>query len=282
MDERKLEALLVSVKLGSFSKAAAELGYTQSGLTYLMDSLEDELGVTLLTRTYSGVVPTEAGEALLPLARRALTALGDLSSTAKTLGGERRLRIGAYSSISVSRLPRVVAGFTSQNPGVKVELTVGDDAEISAKLGSGALELAFMDSYNIGGFDWVPLFETEMLAAVPNDCPIEGGEVSIERLREFPLIVYNGMPLRGLRASHASLSVSSPSDATAISMIEQGLGVGVMTSLSLDRPSPLIRVLRLTPPMYCTFGIAVRSLRLADALTRKFVSYCKKELHRDR
>ena len=55
MESKKLEALLMAVDLGSFTKAAEVLGYTQSGLTHMMNSLEKEVGFTLLERGRSGV-----------------------------------------------------------------------------------------------------------------------------------------------------------------------------------------------------------------------------------
>ena len=49
MESKKLEALMMSVDLGSFTRAAEVLGYTQSGLTHMMNSLEKEIGVPLLS-----------------------------------------------------------------------------------------------------------------------------------------------------------------------------------------------------------------------------------------
>lgn len=47
MDTKKLEALLTAVELGSFTRAAEVLGYTQSGLTHMMNSLEKDIGFTV-------------------------------------------------------------------------------------------------------------------------------------------------------------------------------------------------------------------------------------------
>ena len=55
MESKKLEALLMAVDLGSFTKAAEVMGYTQSGLTHMMNSLEREVGFTLLERGRGGV-----------------------------------------------------------------------------------------------------------------------------------------------------------------------------------------------------------------------------------
>lgn len=67
--EQKLEALLMAVDLGSFTKAAEVMGYTQSGLTHMMNSLEREVGFTLLERGRGGVRLTKDGERVAPAIR---------------------------------------------------------------------------------------------------------------------------------------------------------------------------------------------------------------------
>ena len=61
MDTKKLAALAAAVRLGSFTRAAEELGYTQSGLTHMMNSLEKDVGFPLLVRGRTGVRLTPAG-----------------------------------------------------------------------------------------------------------------------------------------------------------------------------------------------------------------------------
>ena len=65
MDDGKLRALLTAVECGSFSKAAARLGYTQSAMTHLVNKLEAEVGCTLLERDSQGIRLTDAGRHLL-------------------------------------------------------------------------------------------------------------------------------------------------------------------------------------------------------------------------
>ena len=66
MDARKLNAIMTAIDLGSFSKAAESVGYTQSGLTHLVNSLEKELGFPLFVRSKQGVQLTGYGESLRP------------------------------------------------------------------------------------------------------------------------------------------------------------------------------------------------------------------------
>ena len=80
MESKKLEALLMAVDLGSFTKAAEVMGYTQSGLTHMMNSLEREVGFTLLERGRGGVRLTKDGERVVPAIREFLQANARLDS----------------------------------------------------------------------------------------------------------------------------------------------------------------------------------------------------------
>ena len=66
MDTKKVKALLAALEKGSLTAAAEEMGYTQSGLTHMMNSLEDELGIRILVRSKGGVRLSPAGRELLP------------------------------------------------------------------------------------------------------------------------------------------------------------------------------------------------------------------------
>ena len=99
VDSKKLEILMTAVNLGSFSKASEVVGYTQSGLTHLINGLEREIGMTLIRRDHSGIALTEDGEALLPAIREYLSATARLENqieaiTKKADGDDphRRLR----------------------------------------------------------------------------------------------------------------------------------------------------------------------------------------------
>lgn len=85
MDLRKLEALVAAVELGSFTKAAQQLGYSQSGLTHMMNALEQEIGFPLLLRDHRGVRLTAQGRRLYPQIRQLLSANRQLQSSIAAL-----------------------------------------------------------------------------------------------------------------------------------------------------------------------------------------------------
>lgn len=67
MANQKYDAFLTVARLGSFKAAAEELGYTQAGISYLVNALEKELGLTLFLREYGGVHLTTEGREVLGL-----------------------------------------------------------------------------------------------------------------------------------------------------------------------------------------------------------------------
>ena len=103
MDSRKLEILMTAVDLGSLSRAAEVVGYTQSGLTHLVDSLEREIGLTLVQRDHSGIALTEEGNALMPAIREFLRANARLENqiSAITEKSAQTIRVAAYASIAM-------------------------------------------------------------------------------------------------------------------------------------------------------------------------------------
>ena len=103
MDSKKLEILMTAVDLGSFSKASEVVGYTQSGLTHLVDSLEREIGLRLVRRDRSGVSLTREGEALMPSIREFLRENAKLENqiAAITEKKSETIRVAAYASIAM-------------------------------------------------------------------------------------------------------------------------------------------------------------------------------------
>ena len=110
MDSKKLEILMTAVSLGSFSKASEVVGYTQSGLTHLINGLEREIGMTLIRRDHSGIALTEDGEALLPAIREYLSATARLENQIEAITKKRTatIRIAAYASVAMHWMPEIM------------------------------------------------------------------------------------------------------------------------------------------------------------------------------
>ena len=158
MDDKRLRALLTAVQCGSFGKATAQLGYTQSAMTHMVNKLEAELGCTLLTRSSHGVRLSEEGEHLLPYIQDYLRASETLRREAAAQGEahNRVLRIGCFASIARARLPALLQKFRKLHPEIKIDVLVGG-YELAAALEEERVQLALVEETCGKGFYWTPL-----------------------------------------------------------------------------------------------------------------------------
>ncbi|MDV9189545.1 LysR family transcriptional regulator [Streptomyces sp. SR27] len=123
----------------SFTRAAADLGYAQSSVTGQIRSLESSLGVELFERLGSRIRLTEAGERLLPYARR-MAELAEEARTAVAVTGEPSgtIAVGTMESLTSYRLPPLLEYFHHRYPGVRLTLrpTLGDATRQALRQGT--------------------------------------------------------------------------------------------------------------------------------------------------
>ena len=118
-------ALQKVVELGSFSKAAEALGYTQSAMSQMIAALENELSIKLLNRSRTGARLTPEGEALYPQIERLNSQYRAVQERADEIKGLETgiIRMGTIASISTHWLPILIREFQKRYP--KVEFEIG-------------------------------------------------------------------------------------------------------------------------------------------------------------
>ena len=149
MDSKKLEILVTAADLGSFTRASEVVGYTQSGLTHMMDALEREIGLPLLRRTHSGIQLTEYGTKLMPEIRAFLRANANLENQIAALKEQAKttIRIAAYASVAMHWMPEILYRFRRLCPDVDVDLRMVDHAlEPFELLDAGKTDVIFASS----------------------------------------------------------------------------------------------------------------------------------------
>jgi DNA-binding transcriptional LysR family regulator len=144
MDTRHLRAFLAVVETGGISAAAEQLGYAQSSVSDQLRTLERDLGTPVLNRTSIGTVPTDAGQRLLPYARRMLDMDTEMR---RSVSGQRPLlRIGALQSLADEWLPEVLTAFDHGAAGPEtadVTVTVTSRTRLMEELHDGRLDAVF-------------------------------------------------------------------------------------------------------------------------------------------
>lgn len=127
-----LAAFVAVARLGGFSKAARELGVSQSALTVSVKKLETELRTTLLVRTARGVVPTASGEALVRHAETIERTLRDARHEVSGLESEPRGRfvLGAHESLASYVLPGFMGRFVAKHPSIELALANSNSRDV--------------------------------------------------------------------------------------------------------------------------------------------------------
>ena len=193
MDTRQLAAFCAVVERRSFSRAAEQMGVTQPAVSLQIRSLEKRLGRQLLDRSGRRVEPTEAGQRLYRSAQRLLAQeeqlLAELGEEAEgELAG--RLEIGASTGPGGTVLPRVLGEFQRRHPGVSVALSVSDTQHVIEQVARRELELGVVGAQRRHrGVVFEPFFRDEVVLAVPKGHRFGGKTVSLDELREEPVVL---------------------------------------------------------------------------------------------
>ena len=116
------------VEQGSFTRAAEELGYSQSAVSQNVRALEQETGVTLLSRRKDGVQLTQDGQEFYPYIQSIFQAEQALErKRQETMGLQNSLiRIGTFTSVSRNLLPPMMKRFKEKYPDVRFVLRQGE------------------------------------------------------------------------------------------------------------------------------------------------------------
>lgn len=145
---RQLEVFLAVVEAGTISAAARQLGTAQSAVSTVVRALEEDLGAALFTRTSRAALPTDAGRALLPQARRLLAGVGQARAAVREAedGPSGPLSVGIVTTMHPVDLPRLMQRFTSRHPQVSVSMRVVADGSrgLLRALVDGELDVAFL------------------------------------------------------------------------------------------------------------------------------------------
>lgn len=283
MDSSKFFALLKSVEYGSLTKAAEELGYTQAGLTHMMNRLEKEIGITLLQRTKSGVTLTNDGETLLPLIKNFTEQGLELEKAIKSVkeNNDTVIRIAAYASVTKHWLPVIISKFQKDFPNVHFELNVGNLDEICHLVSNSEIDLGFTSKQDILHGDWIHLQNDKLFAVLPPDCKEEGDCVPVSIFNNKPFFMptygfdYDIMNTLKHNNVNPLINRTALDDATIVSMVSHGLGYSILPELVLKGMSGSFVAKPIEPYSYRELGILIKSKNTLSPTAHKFINYCK-------
>lgn len=236
MELKNITTFLKVAGTQNFSKAAQQLGYSQSAVTIQIQQLEKELGIPLFERIGKRVYLTEQGEAFIPFANNILKAADTaLSFCSREKAPSGTLRIGGAESICTALLPPLLLRFHEMYPGVRITIRSGTTEELMELAKSNEIDCVFTLDHRIYKDEWVCaaqrteeiIFVTLKDPAAPSQSPVK-----IEKLAARPFILtemgaayhYELERLLSEREIHISPILEIGNTETIIHLLKKGMG----------------------------------------------------------
>ena len=283
---QKYLAFVRTVECRNMTRAAEQLGYTQSGISHMISSLESELGFSLLIRNRSGVYLTANGELIYPILREIAQQYTRLQQVSAEIRGIQTgiVRIGTFTSIAIHWLPRIMSGFRSEYPQIRMQIRDAAYEEVEEWLEQGVIDCGFTVQTAHKDLITVPVREDRLLAILPTGHPLCRYErLPLSELCNETFII----PAEGAHhdvgkiLQHATIraqsSFSTASDYAAIAMVKNGFGISILSEMVL-RGFPIdgIETRELAQHGSRTICIATPPLKYVAPATQRFVAYVRK------
>jgi len=290
MEILQCEAVLKAAELGSLSAAGEALNYTQSGITRMLQSLEEELGYPVFVRSKRGVTLTENGKAMLPMFQEIVRAHQNAKEFSSNITGLIRgsLKIGTYYSISALCLPEVLKAFCRDYPGITIDLTEGGNKEVRSWITNHTMDCCFCAEPTADlDFQWIPLFDDEIVAWLPPDHPKASRKT-------FPVKGFESEPFIHTSPEHdtdqdrllARFSLQPDTrfatrDAfSTYKMVAAGLGISFNQRLISRDWIKEVTELPLRPQQFISLGIAYPSDTKLSPAANIFIQYAAEQIRK--
>lgn len=280
MDAIKCRAFLVAAQRGSFTAAAQELGYTQSGITRMINALEEELGFRVFARVRGGVQLTDNGHRILPLLENIVRACQQVEEYSGDICGLVRgtVSVGCYYSVSFMWMPQIIRKFQKRYPHIRVNMLERSNRDLAPLLASRRLDICVGARLSEVDYEWIPLYRDEMVAWLPQGHPLTRAKQLTPKMLEGenfiqPLPQQDTDLDRLLQGENLSMNLrySTQEAFTAYNMVEAGLGVSLNQRLISQKWHGQVELASFSPPQYFEMGIAVPCLKEASPATRKLI-----------
>ncbi len=247
MDLHKLRIFVAVARARHFTRAADDLQMSQPSVSQQIALLETAVGTPLIRRRPRRLQLTAAGEALLPYAQQLLALADEAREAARTAAGlsDRTLRLGVGPILATYLLPDLLRRYQVSYPEHRVQITIGNTAELLEAVAQEAVELALVGlPANRAGVQATPFRQDRLVVIVaPGDNWAARTTILPEELKSRPLFVRE--PGSALYTTvEQLLGPALPGGASVIVLeeteaikrsVEAGLGVALVPEIAVAR-----------------------------------------------
>lgn len=247
MDFRQLESFLMIAKLKSFSKAAKELYITQPTISNHIKALEEEVGISLFTRSSWETQLTKEGELFLPYAEEILTKknimISEVTDAVKKMMGVLSIHTSTIPEIYL--LPAMLAEFSKHYPDIQYHIKHADSADIIEGVKNDQMDFGFCGARQAdSSLVFLPLIKDEVIFVVPQD--FSKKKITLEALTQIPLLMREEgsghrslleaeLKKHGLKINQLKTVVLADTAETIKKMVEYGLGASFLSRFAVEQ-----------------------------------------------
>lgn len=245
MEHRNLISFNMVAETGSFSKAAKELGYAQSTITFQIKQLEEELGVLLFDRIGNHISITQAGSTLLDYSCKILS----LESEVKSIITEDdtpsgTIRIASIDSLCANLLPTLIRNFSELYPAVTISASSVSKADVLNSIANGWADFGFYIDFDPPADDFntiINIRNSLSFLCAPSNKVYRQESLTIRELAGIPMIVteknctYRNLLQQIFAQNNTELSVYFESENTEVikHFAEIGLGITFLPEIAV-------------------------------------------------
>ena len=281
--------LLVAVAdAGNISRAAEEIGMTQSGASQAIAQLEASLGFPVFTRERRYIGITALGEQVIENARNMLSQLNAIRIlTDKSRDLHRgRIRLASSPSVTSTLLPGLLRDVKRLHPGIEIVVLEGSDEEVEEWLAADTVELGVVMNPGPGRAQ-VILGQDAWVAVIPAKHQLahhaRAYGITLAALADQPFILATGgcvvngkslMEMAGLQLSDIRVTVRDW--ISACKLVGEEMGVALVPESALPETLRNLCVVPLTPAIHREFGLVCSSSGASSDATQTLLNALRK------
>lgn len=278
----RYKAFIKIIELGSISKAATALGYSQPGISHIIDALELEIGCPLLVRNKDCIYPTEEGKLILEYCNQIIKNDSKIQDISSQISGLKAgtIKVGVVTSLAVDYIGSIINNFSESYPNLTFFLHDYGHKEIISQISDGTIDVAFLNSSDDipKGYTFHKLFKDNICLAVHKDHPFALYEtIPMEYLNHCDLIMSTinwcniVLEIKKGNKVKPRIKFHTSSDIIALSLVSQNLGVYITTESEKAMFPENVVLKHFTENPYRTIGICCKSGKNTSPAVKRFV-----------
>lgn len=272
-------------ELGNITKAAEDLGYTQAGVSYIINQAESSLQVVLFQRSREGVKVLPEAKRKIPLMREIIE-LEDLLLRQADFDEEMCIKIATLPTVAHSWMPHLISDFKAKYPDYRVEIhEKGDYPYVVDDIEQAVVDLGFITDVSCRRLKFVPLYRDMYYVIFPENHPLEKEDtVSVDQLKGHVFIASDEVmhhqhlfdQMKDVNLVWCDLFRKTIDDYMTLQMVESGEGVSIIPGLYLYKNRYNVHSRKLKEGYFRLLGLGVDPTSMNRKVVKSFLDFTVK------